>query len=147
MAELDSLSDAIRFATSAHEGQVDKAGQPYILHPLRVMLDCTERREQIAALLHDTVEDCPGVSLQTIERRFGKEIADAVDALTNRSGENYADFIRRCARNPIARTVKAADLRDNMDLARLGRAPTQDDLARHRKYQDAAAILSGEEAS
>lgn len=144
MAELDSLSDAIRFATSAHEGQVDKAGQPYILHPLRVMLGCSERREQIAALLHDTVDDCPGVSLQTIERRFGKEIAEAVDALTKRTGESYADFIARCARNSIARAVKAADLRDNLDLARLGRAPTPDELARHRKYEEAVAMLLSE---
>ena len=142
LGELHILSDAIRFATSAHEGQVDRAGEPYILHPLRVMLACTDEAERVAALLHDTVENCPGVSLQTIERRFGPAIAEAVEALTRRPGEDDPDFIRRCGANPIARAVKIADLRDNMDPSRFPGEPTEQDRLRTRKYADALSLLS-----
>lgn len=135
------LDRAIMLATRCHEGQVDKGGQPYILHPLRVMLACQTEQERITAVLHDVMEDC-GVSWATIARRFGDAIADAVAALTREEGESYASFIKRCATNPIARTVKMADLADNMDVRRLGREPTAEDGKRLHRYADARALLS-----
>lgn len=52
-----NLEKAILIATKAHEGQKDKAGKPYILHPLRVMLRMKTTKDMMAAILHDVVED------------------------------------------------------------------------------------------
>ncbi len=134
-----TLEDAIALAASLHKGQVDKAGQRYILHPLRVMLSLDDDRARIAAVLHDTVEDC-GLTLETIGTRFGADIAEAVDALTKREGEDYTRFIERCGRNPLARKVKLADIGDNSNLARLAEL-TPKDLERVEKYRLAAERL------
>jgi len=136
-----ALVEAIILATRSHQGQVDKGGQPYILHPLRVMLACQTEQERIAAVLHDVMEDCD-VSWVTIARQFGDVIADAVAALTREKDESYTSFIKRCAANRIARTVKLADLADNMDIRRLGRDPTPEDAKRQQRYADARAFLT-----
>lgn len=134
------LEAAIAFASECHNGQTDKGGHPYILHPLRVMLRLDDEERRIAALLHDTVEDC-GVPLSVIRERFGDPVAEAVDALTKRPGETYDQFIERCALNDIARAVKLADIKDNSDLSRLKQV-TAADLARIEKYRAAAARLA-----
>lgn len=134
------LSDAIMLATDLHRGQFDKGGAPYILHPLRVMQAVKGDSERIAAVLHDTMEDC-GASWVTIARRFGNEVADAVDALSRGPDETYSSFIDRCATNPIARAVKLADISDNMDVTRLGREPTAQDAKRLERYLAARATL------
>jgi guanosine-3',5'-bis(diphosphate) 3'-pyrophosphohydrolase len=137
---MNKLDEAIMLATQAHAGQVDKGRQPYILHPLRVMLACKTEDERIAAVLHDTVEDTEVTSYQ-IMRQFGFVIEDAVGALTRRIDEAYPAFIERCAANPIARVVKLADIADNMDLTRLGREPTAEDCRRLTRYADALNVL------
>jgi (p)ppGpp synthase/HD superfamily hydrolase len=134
-----TLEDAIALAASLHKGQVDKAGQCYILHPLRVMLSLDNDRARIAAVLHDTVEDS-GLTLETIGARFGADIAEAVDALTKREAEDYPQFIERCGRNLLARTVKLADIGDNSNLARLAEV-TPKDFERVEKYRLAAERL------
>lgn len=53
------LERAIRIAAKAHRGQQDKGGAPYILHPLRLMLQCDRDTDRIVAVLHDVVEDNP----------------------------------------------------------------------------------------
>ena len=133
------LEAAFALACEAHAGQVDKGGHPYILHPLRVMLRLHEEEERIAAVLHDTVEDC-GIELNLIRQRFGNAVADAVDALTRREGETYDDFIGRCGTNSIARSVKRADISDNMDLRRLP-VVTPADRVRVEKYRAALRRL------
>jgi (p)ppGpp synthase/HD superfamily hydrolase len=127
------LETAIAFAAVMHRGQVDKGGEPYILHPLRIMGKMVTREQRIAAVLHDVVEDCD-VSLEKIEQMFGPVIAAAVDALTRREGESYMEFIDRACTNEIALFVKLADVRDNLDLSRLGRKPTPADKRRTGKY-------------
>ena len=139
--EAKNLSDAITLATQAHVGQVDKGGSPYILHPLRVMLACKTEPERITAILHDTVEDC-GIELGMLRERFGGGVADAVDAMTRRHGEDYEAFIDRCALNPVARVVKLADIADNMDVSRLGREPTAEDAKRLDRYSSALLVLT-----
>lgn len=134
------LEAAIALAAEAHRGQVDKAGRPYILHPLRVMQKLDSEPKRIAAVLHDVVEDC-GVPLAKLAVCFGEPIAVAVDALTRREGESYADFIERCGVNDIARAVKLADLCDNMDLSRLPEV-TDRDRARQTKYRRARDRLN-----
>lgn len=134
------LDRAITLAVSAHAGQVDKAGAPYILHPLRIMLRQPDGGRRIAAVLHDVVED-GGVALDAIRSDFGDVVADAVDALTRRDGESYDEFVGRCAGNAVARDVKRADIEDNLDLSRLP-AVTDRDLQRADKYRRALALLA-----
>ncbi len=131
----DTLEDAIILACTAHRQQVDKAGAPYILHPLRVMLGVSGNERRIAAVLHDVVEDS-GIDPAVIAARFGDDVAQAVVALSRRDDEDYDAFIERCARNPIARDVKRADIEDNLDLSRLSKI-TARDRERAVKYRRA----------
>ena len=135
-----TLERAIAIAAVAHEGQVDKAGSPYVLHPLRMMLAVTTPEARIAAVLHDVVEDTPVTLEQLRAEGFPAAVIEAVEALTKREGEDYEAFIRRVAPNPIAREVKLADLRDNSDLTRIAE-PTEKDRARIEKYRRAIATL------
>lgn len=110
---MTDLERAIKMAVDLHAGQVDKTGQPYILHPLRVMLALDAEIDRIAGVLHDVVEDC-GVGCGDILALFGEDVWAAVMALTRDDGESYEDFIVRAKANPIARRVKIADINDNL---------------------------------
>lgn len=138
---MDRLSDAIAIAAEAHEGQVDKAGAPYILHPLRVMLAMSTNDERIVAVLHDVVEDSDSWSLDRLKAFFSPAIIEAIDSVTKREGEDYMAFVMRAAANPIGRAVKIADMKDNSNLARISH-PTARDHARVAKYEKAIALLS-----
>jgi len=116
---MNDLERAVDIAVDAYAGQTDKAGETYIRHPLRVMEQMDTETERVVAVLHDVVEDS-AYTLADIEEAFDVEVRDAVDAVTKREGEAYLDeFIPRVAANEIARTVKRADIEDNMDLTRL----------------------------
>ena len=108
------LREAITMAALAHDGQVDKNGEPYILHPLRVMLAQEDEVSRIVAVLHDTVEDSDTVGHGDILALFGESVHAAVYALTRQAGETYEEFIRRAKTDPIARRVKIADILDNL---------------------------------
>lgn len=135
------LERAIEVAAIAHAGQLDKAGEPYILHALRVMLGVpADEPARIAAVLHDVVEDT-GWSLDDLRTEFGATVANAVDALTRRNGETYTTYVNRLATNSLARIVKIADLKDNLILSRIPQ-PTDHDLRRWEKYRKTLARLS-----
>ena len=102
---------ALRLATSAHSGQVGKAGQPCIEHPKRVASQLADERIRAIALLHDVIEDT-SVTLEAITVEFGADIAAEVAALTRRDDETYVEFIHRAAQRPLARQIKIADLRE-----------------------------------
>jgi GTP diphosphokinase / guanosine-3',5'-bis(diphosphate) 3'-diphosphatase len=137
---MSTLEQAIQMAARAHAGQLDKAGQPYILHPLRVMLAVAGEHERMAAVLHDVVEDTT-VTLEELAREgFAREVVDAVEALSKRPGENRLQAAARAVRNPIARVVKLADNAENMNLGRLPN-PNARDLARHEEYKAVQALL------
>lgn len=139
-----TLESAIALASEAHSGQVDKGGQPYILHPLRVMFNMATDEERIVAVLHDVMEDCAiEFGGQIAAMKFSSKIVDALEALFKAPGEKYHDYIERLAINPLARKVKLADLWDNMNLNRLKTPLTEEDLERHGKYKIAYGILSG----
>ena len=143
-SNIPSLEDAIQLALTAHWGAVDKGGQPYILHPIRLMVRMDTHEERLAAILHDVVEDSP-TTLDDLRRRgYPESVVAAVDALTRRDSESYEDFIQRLKPNPLARKVKLADLEDNMDLTRLPQ-PTPRDYERRRKYDRAKAMLTDED--
>ncbi|MDP2999501.1 MAG: HD domain-containing protein [Bryobacterales bacterium] len=135
-----TLEDAIILAATAHRGQVDKAGEPYILHPLRVMLQLEDQAGRIAAALHDVLEDTATTADNLRDWGYGEEVIEALEALTKREGEGYADFIERVAPNPLARRVKLADLADNMNVRRL-RVVGDADRARLARYQAARQRL------
>jgi len=137
---LSDLTRAIVIAAEAHRGQVDKAGEAYILHPLRVMLRMRTEPERIAAVLHDLLEDTGWVPEQLRAEGFSEEVLRALDHLTRREGEGYLAFVRRAARDPVAWAVKRADLEDNMDLSRIPH-PTEKDRARLERYRQALEIL------
>jgi (p)ppGpp synthase/HD superfamily hydrolase len=138
---VSTLERAIAIAADAHAGQVDKAGVPYILHPLRVMLRVGSTAERIAAVLHDVVEDTPWTLEGLAAEGFAPEVLAAVDALTRRAGESYDAFVARAGADPVGRAVKLADLAENMDLTRL-EAPGARDLARLERYRRAVAQLT-----
>lgn len=140
---MPTLEHAIALAAQAHTGQVDKAGQPYILHPLRIMLACHDLDEKIVAVLHDVVEDTT-ISLQDLRTAgFAEHLIAAIDALTKQHGESRLDAAQRAKQNPIARKVKQADVTDNMDLSRIAQ-PTAQDHARLAEYQQVLAILQND---
>jgi len=131
------LDKAILIASTAHQGQMDKAGEPYILHPLRVMLTRRTETERICAVLHDVIEDT-NITLDYLKNEgFSENILSVLDALTRRKNETYDEFIDRILRNKIACYVKLADLSDNMDLTRIAN-PTKKDYKRIEKYRKAA---------
>ena len=115
------LEKAIAIAVEAHAGKKDKAGQPYIIHPLRVMFRVETEDERIVAVLHDVVEDHSDV--WPVERLrqagFPPHLLEALDGVTKRDGESYEKFIERSASNPVSLHVKLADLEDNLDVRRL----------------------------
>ncbi|HET6762062.1 MAG TPA: HD domain-containing protein [Longimicrobiaceae bacterium] len=137
------LHDAIILATRAHRGQTDKAGQPYILHPLRMMARMETDAERMAAVLHDVVEDTPWTLEMLTAEGFPEEVVRAVDHLTRREGESYEAFCTRAGADPVARRVKIADLEDNMDVGRIG-ALTAADTERLIRYHRAWRALTGE---
>jgi (p)ppGpp synthase/HD superfamily hydrolase len=135
------LEEAIRIALEAHRGQKDRAGAPYVLHPLRVMLRVRTDAERMAAVLHDVVEDTAWTLDDLRARGFPDEVLEAVDRLTRRPGEAYDALVERAAAHPVARRVKLADLEDNLDLRRL-EAVSPGDLDRVGRYLRAWRRLS-----
>lgn len=135
------LEEAIRICVEAHRGQVDRAGAPYSLHPLRMMFRVQTESEKIVALLHDVVEDTDWTLDRLREAGFPEEVVTAVDALTRRGDEEYDEFVRRAAADPLARRVKVADLEDNMDVRRTGMT-SDEDVERFRRYYRAWRSLT-----
>ena len=134
------LEKALKISTDAHLYQVDKAGVPYIFHPIRVSNRCSTDDERIVALLHDTIEDTEVTAEYLLMEGFPRNIVDAILSVTRNEDENYEDFIKRSRLNPIGRQVKLHDLEDNMDITRLNEL-TEKDLYRLNKYIKAYKYL------
>lgn len=142
-----NLERAIAIAVEAHKGQTDKAGAPYILHPLRVMQSLDTDLERIVGVLHDVVEDGPGWTFERLEGEgFGADVLDALRLVTKRPEDEgkdidtYLRFVRRTLSNPVAHRVKIADIRDNLDLTRLSEI-TERDVVRLTRYTVALRAL------
>ena len=137
---MSTLECALEIAAAAHAGQRDKAGEPYILHPIRVMLAVQTDDERITALLHDTVEDTHITYDDLREAGFSDTVVEAVRALTKLEGESRAEAARRAVADPVARKVKLADVADNMNQRRIP-DPSAEDLARLDEYRRVREIL------
>ena len=130
---------AMRIAYKAHHGQVDKSGIPYIFHPIHLAEQMTDEYTTCVALLHDVVEDTD-VTLHDLQQSFPKEVTDAIALLTHEQGTDYLAYVLAIRDNPIARTVKLADLAHNTDPTRM---PGDPSVARRweEKYKQAFEIL------
>ncbi|MCJ8518653.1 (p)ppGpp synthase/HD superfamily hydrolase [Pseudorhizobium tarimense] len=112
------IDKARRIAIEAHEGQTKKTGGPIIDHVARVAAGVEGEDETIVAWLHDVVEKSPEWTLDRLRQEgFSEEVVQAVDALTKRAGEEHAELVRRASDNSLARSVKRADLADNLAQA------------------------------
>ena len=150
-----NLEKAIQIAVDVHTGQVDEGGNPYILHPLRVMLSLDTEEERIVGVLHDVVEDCDG---WTWERLKGEgcnaKVIEALQSVSKTPREeeeyrslsedkklaHYLEFIIRAESNKIGQKVKAADINDNLDISRIDDI-TERDINRLNRYKEALKLL------
>jgi (p)ppGpp synthase/HD superfamily hydrolase len=127
---------------SAHEWLKDRAGQPAILHPLRVGASGKTEAEQIVGFLHDVLEDTE-YPRAVIQAAFTTEIMDALDAITRFYSETYREYITRVSQNALAKAVKINDLRDN--LRRLDSLPYSEAESLLIRYRRALVQLGAEE--
>ena len=127
-ADVEKVRLAYKFADEAHLGQIRNSGEPYITHPIAVAAQCAEWKLDapalMAALLHDSLEDC-GVTKAELIERFGAPVAELVDGLTkldklhfNTREENQAESFRKMllamARDVRVILIKLADRAHNM---------------------------------
>jgi GTP diphosphokinase / guanosine-3',5'-bis(diphosphate) 3'-diphosphatase len=134
------LEKALGIALIAHAGQKDKAGAPYILHPLRLMMATPNADAQVVALLHDVLEDSELTEDDLKQAGIPQYITDAVATLTRQLDETYEEFIQRVACDPLARSVKILDIQDNLNLQRL-KSVKKADLLRVNDYHRALQFL------
>lgn len=143
LKKTDLLEKAISIALVAHAGQTDKAGTPYILHCLSVMLRGKTEDKQIAGVLHDIVEDTD-VTIDSLKKLgFPENITSAVKCLTKTKGMDYSKYVAGVKMNKLASKVKLYDLEDNLNLLRLNEV-TEKDLIRLNKYLKTYRILISE---
>ncbi|MDY5372213.1 MAG: HD domain-containing protein [Eggerthellaceae bacterium] len=143
MFETELTLRALEIATQAHAGQTDKAGQPYIDHPIHVAEAMETEDETVVALLHDVVEDSSWTLDDLAKEGFTGEQVEAVAALTHGPGVTYFEYIRSIKQDPLATAVKIADLRHNSDPSRIPN-PTHKDMMRLQKYARALEMLEAE---
>lgn len=142
------LSAMLLLATTQHNGQFDKGGQPYILHCLKVMHYTRSHDEEIQciALGHDVIEDTytdVEAGMVALEAKgFSDRIIRGILALTKRPGQSHKDYRIAVASNPDAVIVKMADLRHNTDIRRL-KGVTPKDIERMVSYHDFYTYLKG----
>ena len=134
------LNMAIHIATDYHNGQIDKSGEPYILHPIWVMNNVKSLKGKVVAMLHDIVEDTEITIENLIDFGFDEDIVIAIDILTKKKGQKYTDYIELVGKNNLAREVKISDLKHNMDLKRL-KEITDKDKKRYVKYKNSYDYL------
>ena len=131
---------AMKLAFAAHKDQVDKSGIPYVFHPIHLAEQMESEETAIVALLHDVVEDTEYTLQDIAAMGFPQEALEALALMTHDKAVPYMDYVARLKGNPIARTVKLADLRHNSDLSRLDTVDEKA-LARIEKYKKAIAEL------
>lgn len=139
----NSIEKALEIAASAHRFQKDKAGKPYIMHPMTLAVNMRSDDEIITALLHDVLEDSE-VTEDYLSDYFSDNIIEALQLLTHEKGTDYFEYIHKIRENELAKAVKVQDLIHNSDLSRL-HTVTPKDIARCKKYKKALAILLSRE--
>lgn len=131
---------ALYIMLKSHINQKDKAGKPYIYHPLIVMRAVKGYKTKIVALLHDVVEDS-NYTIEQLKKIFDNDIIEAIDLLTKKKKQDYFEYLNAIKRNEIAKKVKISDLKHNMDLKRLSKI-NDNDLKRFEKYKKSLEFLT-----
>lgn len=132
---------AMIIAYNAHMNQFDRAGVPYIYHPIHLAEQMDTEIECIVALLHDVVEDTD-VTFEQLKKEFPGEVIEVLKLLTHDKNTDYMEYIMKLKKNPIAKKIKIADIKHNSDETRLEKV-TLKDIARRNKYKKALEILEG----
>lgn len=110
------LHKAITIACEAHQGQSSINGEPYILHPLRLLIKAKSNEERIIAILHDVIEKT-NISLADLKNKgFDQNIISSIDSLSRRRNESYIEYIERLMQNKISVKIKLLDLADNIKI-------------------------------
>lgn len=132
---------ALKISFDAHKNQVDKSGMPYVYHPFHLAEQMDDEYTTCVALLHDVVEDTD-ITLDDLKKEgFPKEVTDAIVLMTHDDDVPYLEYVAKIKKNPIATSVKLADLKHNSDLTRLDEVDSKA-LEREEKYRKAIQILS-----
>ncbi|MDE5861061.1 MAG: HD domain-containing protein [Ruminococcus sp.] len=143
MIYTELTNKAMQIAYKAHHGQYDLNGVPYIFHPYHVAEQMPDEITTCVALLHDVIEDT-SVTIEELEQVFPAEVTEAVRLLTHEKDTEYLDYIGRIKDNPVARTVKLADIAHNSDMTRItdpNKIPAEKIIHWKRKYTEAKRIL------
>lgn len=135
------LEHAIAFASRKHAGQLDKTGEPHILHPMRVMLALNDPFARQVAVLHDVLEDTDATRSELLHEGFDIKVVEGVVAISKKNGEDYETYLRRLAKNLIALRVKRADISDNMSPTRLYKMTPEKRIKLRDKYTFAINLL------
>ncbi len=139
---MNLIEKSLEIALTAYSGKKDKAGKPYILHPIRLMTRMKTDEEMAAALLHDVIEDSEISEKDLINNSIPPKVVDAVSSLTRLKNERYENFINRILNNPLACKIKKADIEDNLNILRL-KSLNDEDLKRVARYHRAWVKLNG----
>lgn len=134
------LQIAHELAARYHRDQVDKAGQPYVMHLLRVSAAGTDLNQQVLGAIHDLLEDTQ-VQVEYLRTLFSDDVMTALSAVTRETGESYRAYITRVGKNPLAKAVKTNDLFDN--LSRLHHLPVAEAIPLYKRYSEALVQLWG----
>tara|TARA_B100001564_G_C20618151_1_gene660955 strand:+ start:1105 stop:1530 length:426 start_codon:yes stop_codon:yes gene_type:complete len=134
------LRKAIRISSEAHHGQSSVNGEPYILHPLRLLIKSKTNEERIIAVLHDVIEKS-NIRLTDLKSRgFNQNIISAIDSLSRRRSESYIDYIGRLMQNRISVKIKLLDLADNIKMHSENNKDGIYDV-KINQYQDALKLI------
>lgn len=135
----DLVKKACNIMFEAHKDDFDKGGYPYVFHPFYLAAQMTDEASTCTALLHDVIEDhSDSVSFSDLEKEgFPESVISALRLLTHEKTVPYMEYVERLAHDPVARRVKLADLRHNMDTRRIGGKKSK----KYDLYLQAAAFL------
>lgn len=141
MLYTEMTKKAMRLCYQGHKDQFDKSGIPYVFHPIHLAEQMTDEDTTVVTLLHDLVEDTPYTLQDLEEMGFSKTVVEAIALMTHAEDVPYMEYVAKLKDNPIARTVKLADLKHNSDSTRLDHLDERA-LAREAKYAQAIRLLT-----
>lgn len=136
MKKGEMLNNMLLLATTAHAGQYDRGGAPYILHPMKVMhyLKTTDEELMCIALGHDVIEDTKMTCTDLAINGMSNRVINGIKDLTKQPGQTYDEYKEIVFQNEDAMRVKLCDLRHNTDIRRL-KGVSEKDIERMAKYQ------------